>query len=502
MSLSKELCLRSDSQNRQTISDCLVNKFESKDDNYRRDSFDDRFCDDLCEDILQYLSLKDKLRLQCVSKQFQRTVFKRQYELYINIMNPEKHKDYSENISRYRRISNYYYYIEEQNLHSFEALLKKCPNITTIELNGLCYDLDDNPDNLYYRCLDYIRSVLAFFSIISLFPPAMGTRPISQSYKINQVNQRIIENCNNLSEVIVMDGIYESNLKEVYRKFGVKIKGVRYFGGMRIDGSLFPNIERVKLLRLYEDPFISQLKLPKLKQFEAGILEGQDHLLQPFIDNFPTLTHLTLVFLIEDENAIYNSLKNISKLKHLIHLNIQREVKSNEIICRSLKQMANNCKNLKSFYCDFVINDKNSNKRQFFSQLKAFPALKRLNLWLNIVNNEGEDNIDVNQLFSFELFEGLSNISCLYLGFEDRTTLKYSFLTNIDINLSNLQILEISDIFDTTPEGVTQMADILSRLPRLQKIKLKFKSGVDFKPIEEQITEKCRKIRKINIKSI
>ena len=50
MSLSKEFCLRSDSQNRQTLND-------RNEDNYRRDSFDDRFCDDLCEDILQYLLL-------------------------------------------------------------------------------------------------------------------------------------------------------------------------------------------------------------------------------------------------------------------------------------------------------------------------------------------------------------------------------------------------------------------------------------------------------------
>ena len=51
---------------------------------YRRDSFSDRVCDDLSEVILQYLSLKDKLRLECVSKQFQRTVFQRNYD-YLTI---------------------------------------------------------------------------------------------------------------------------------------------------------------------------------------------------------------------------------------------------------------------------------------------------------------------------------------------------------------------------------------------------------------------------------
>ena len=80
MSLSKKFCLKSDSQNSHSLN-------ARKEDNYRRDSFEDRFCDDLCEDILQYLSLEGKFKLECVSKQFQRTVFQRQYELYIIVWN-------------------------------------------------------------------------------------------------------------------------------------------------------------------------------------------------------------------------------------------------------------------------------------------------------------------------------------------------------------------------------------------------------------------------------
>ena len=64
MSLSKKMCLRSDTQ--------------------KRRSFSERICDDLSEVILQYLSLEGKLRLECVSKQFQRTVFQRHYELKID----------------------------------------------------------------------------------------------------------------------------------------------------------------------------------------------------------------------------------------------------------------------------------------------------------------------------------------------------------------------------------------------------------------------------------
>ena len=84
MSLSEKLCLRSDSQKRQSFSDCFLNEFQSKDDKYRRDSFDDRFCDDLSEVLLQFLPIKDKLKLECVSKQFQRTIFQNISELNLD----------------------------------------------------------------------------------------------------------------------------------------------------------------------------------------------------------------------------------------------------------------------------------------------------------------------------------------------------------------------------------------------------------------------------------
>ena len=228
----------SDSQNSHSLNE---RKVVSKEDNYRRDSFDDRFCDDLCEEILQYLSLEDKLRLQCVSKQFQRTVFKRQYELYINVQN---FKIYLNNIFR----SDNNYYIEVLKLDSIKALLKKWPNITSIKL-----------DTSVGRARDYA------------------------SYKCNQVFQLIIENCNNLSEVIVLNDLNGSNFQQFYQKFGPKIKclGTRYSGlySKNIDLNVFPNIERLVIIYLH-DPIFAQIKLPKLKQLEIGIKQGQEHLLQ------------------------------------------------------------------------------------------------------------------------------------------------------------------------------------------------------------------------------
>ena len=273
------------------------------------------------------------------------------------------------------------------------------------------------------------------------------------------------------------------------------------------DFNLFPNIEKVKIIDvedLEDENTISQLELAQLKHLDISIDNRKEHLLETVIDTFPKLTHFSLGVNSDDENAIYKSLKNISNLKHLIHFKLHIKFGIiNNLFCDLLKQMAINCRNLKSIDCRFVINDKNSDIKQLFSQLKAFPALKRLKLCSNCVSNEVEDNIDVNQLFSFELFKDLSNISHLALGFNFGQTLKEWILKEIDNNLPKLQYLEIENRFDTFPEGVQQMADILSRLSRMETLKLKFKSNfrLDLKSIEEQITENCRKIRKIELSS-
>ena len=466
MSLSKKICLRSDSQNSHSLN-------ARKEDNYRRDSFDDRFCDDLCEEILKYLSLEDKLRLECVSKQFQRTVFQRQYELYINIKGRKYLRFFLKGEYFINREFNSNYNIDGQTLDSFKALLKKCPNITSINLSKF----------LGSHHLDFI----------------------DQDYqKIGEVARLIIENCNNLREAFAFNDIIvdESIFEEFHQKYEPKIKYLP-FVRKPSDLSLFPNIEQVKIG--YLEPktvpkIVPQLKLAKLKQFELALGMDQEHLLQIFIDSFPTLTHFKVVFYSDDENAFYKSLKNISKLKHLIHFKVQIEFgKNDKRFYELLEQMANNCQNLKSIESCFHIN-RNSDIKELLFKLKAFPALKRLNLRLYFANNEGQNNIDVNQLFSFELLKGFSNITHLSLSFNWRKTLKDSILKEIDINLPKLQYLEIENLFDTNQEGVQQMADILSRLSRLEKLVLYFKFWVDFKPIEEQITEKCRKIRKIHMK--
>ena len=111
---------------------------------YPKDSFD-RFGDDLNELILSYLGFEDKIRLECLSKQWKRCVFQKEFVIEIdfdcnNAMNFITNK-FSEMTFNF---FNYNYLTEDKQKPkkqikridntSLEILLKKCPNITTVRL--------------------------------------------------------------------------------------------------------------------------------------------------------------------------------------------------------------------------------------------------------------------------------------------------------------------------------------------------------------------------------
>ena len=131
---------------------------------YRRDSFSDRVCDDLSEVILKYLSLEDKLRLECVSKQFQRTALISKTALYLD--------------SRKSKFNNF---------ESLEKLFKKCTNLYKIVVNTL---------------------EIPLFQLIS-----------------NDLFEVILKYCNNLTHIHFKSDLFvrKEVLKQFFQKFGKKL---------------------------------------------------------------------------------------------------------------------------------------------------------------------------------------------------------------------------------------------------------------------------------------
>ena len=326
--VNKKLCLRSNSQKRQ--------------------SFAVRICDDLCEEILQYLSLEDKLKLEGVSKQFQRTVLKKHNELTIDMNNRTNIKE-----EKYLRIGNIFGYICI-DLKSLEILLKKCPNITSIELKK-----------------------------------SFGR------YDNNQVFRLITKYCNNLCEFdFEGNEINDEYFEEFQRKFGQKINFIHRLKDAN-NYKLFPNIESLNVsfdrdLKLV----LPQLKLKQLTDLRLVVSSGEVHMVKTCVDIFPTLKHFHLQILIFNSESIYSFLDYISNLKHLIDFSIEAFDVNNKLFCDSLKRMANKCQKLISFS---LYLRSNSDIRQILSSIKAFPALKRLGLRLY-------GDIDNNNSFNHRFF--------------------------------------------------------------------------------------------------
>ena len=428
----------SEALDRQTVNKklCLRSNLE------KSQSFSDRICDDLCEEILQYLSLEDKLKLEGVSKQFQRTVLKKHYELTIE----------TDNCIPNRKVKEEYKYLYIENkyitLKSLEVLLKKCPNITSIELSevdGIC---------------DY-----------------------------NPVFRLITKYCNNLREIdFEGNEINNKNLKAFQRKLGQNIK---YFDRLKDAKkfNLFPNIEKLKVFGSELELVYPHLKLKQLTDLTVILFDGQDHLVKTCVDTFPKLKHFRLHIWSQNSDSIYSSLHYISKLKHLIELSF-RGFTENKLFCDSLKVMLKKCRKLKRIKCEFKIISNKSDIRQLLSPFEALPTLKRLYLSIQGRFHVLHDK----KIFSFEAIKGLSNITHLTLEF-DFVILKEMSLKDIDNNLPNLQYLVIDNYFSLNQKEVTQLADILSRLSKLKTLKLRIDSELNENEIEVIFREKCQKLQ-------
>ena len=111
---------------------------------YGKDSMD-RFGDDLTELILSYLWFEDKIRYECVSKQWQRCVFQKQFIFEIDFC-----LDKSPN-----SLNKLCFHFDKEVIVS---VLKKCPNITKVKVSDL--NLKYDVLSLFGHYCPHIKSLL------------------------------------------------------------------------------------------------------------------------------------------------------------------------------------------------------------------------------------------------------------------------------------------------------------------------------------------------------
>ena len=407
-------------------------------------SFDDRICDDLSEVLLQFLPLEGKQRLECVSKQFQRTVFQKQFKitLYSSFQsNHEMSEDMKEKL------------FDKTYMKSIESILKKYPNIQSMVL--------------------YLKNKIIFQSIVPL----------------------ITKYCDHLNEfrVYLKDRSEPEMNEEFYRKFGPKLKYIR--SAQSLDFNLFPNLHSLDKSNFgysYVTAFpenVLPLNLKKLKELNITLIDENMHLFREVLQKFHKFRHLCLDLLNDLQKSVFNAFKESPVLQNLIEVKYKAKIRENgNQFLHSMKQLKKKFPKLKSIEIKSVLVIDFSDLRQQMSPLKSFSELKRTDFWLKFQPEKNHDKLSLKQ------FEELSNITHMSLRFDVKQLCK-EILTDIDIYLPKLQYLSINRVIITNEEGVKQMAESLSRLSSLQTIVLRLKNRLISELMKAIVVEKCKKIK-------
>ena len=245
---------------------------------YSRSSCSHRICDDLCEVILQYLSIEDKIRFECVSQQFQRTVFQRQTELNIN---------YTTHSLMGRM----------KDIKTIESMLKKFPNITTLYITETFHSS-------------------SFFDFKIYF-------------------QIIAKNCPYVTK-IKLDYVRDSRhiIESIAECFGARLK---YFECERIPlPTILKEFSNIQELNLGDISFtdLQDHLFPKLRKLSAEINDENQMSLLNFIRNNPGIKSLSLTLNIQTRFEANLVLLQVSELKNIIHFQLNRHSINNEILRR------------------------------------------------------------------------------------------------------------------------------------------------------------------------
>ncbi|CAG2103001.1 unnamed protein product [Medioppia subpectinata] len=402
---------------------------------YAKDSLD-RFGDDLFGHIVSYLSLEDRFRNECVSKQFQRTVFESVVDINIDDKLMSRAQKRTETLS-----------------YLFESIARKCPNIETIDCRGITTCLeqivgcrrrmsDTSRDNcraivlalneskceilpLFRENCRYLRQIYCnlmpnknhFFEI---FGPLITRIDSGMNYSENQS----LIHCHRLSQLTV------NSLSDVFDyTSGLLVKNMQTFSF-----SYHPMD-----YKKYFSAFVAQNQ--SLKRLDLYVMGYQTHEsmaeLCGQLSRLPQLRDLTLDFInFNYQNLINDSLRTI------------------DVNCKQLQRLSLRLNNNWS---------KDMNDRALDS-LKTYRGLKRLDITLSSA-------IDDTSLEPLKLCHRLTHLTLNINTWEMSEQLMY----NCDQYLPRLQCLSISLYQRINAECLSH----ISRLPALQMLIIKVKPNIN-----------------------
>ena len=420
-----------------------LSKVMLNEDTFRRDSFDDRVCDDLCQLILKYLSIKERFKLECVSKQFQRTAFLSQLS-----------NDFIIPHSGMRR----------KSLKQLEQLLIKCSTLSRITFGIV---------------RPYRKKTFSYFDKIDF----IVLEPI-----YNEVFEIIIKNCKNLTHIDFnrVQEFDEKLIEKFFDEFCNKIISLST-GGFAFNLFKAPNIEDLTVFNFYFQ--LSQIKFNKLKSLKVLYIQYEQELngFEAFIENnAKTLKKFEITSNMNNKEIAIKLLKSMKKSINLVHLgfDLMNGITDNSLT-KYWNQLSINCKQLKSLKSRLQYNE----RMRLNEIIPKFKAIKRLDLTLNALHD-----MDDQPFRTIKDLTNLKELTHLTLDVYTKNTFDETILTDIDINFPVLQSLKIKCPIiasEWTPK-------LLSRLKNLETIELNIKNYEVVPEIETKLIQNCRKFKRFN----
>jgi len=375
--------------------------------NSNRDSFSHRICDDLCEVLLSYLSFEDKIRFECVSKQWKKLIFNKQFIIEVY------QRSYGDQIYGLNQL------LKGRNLDmfAFESVLTKCQFINQITIGfvknteQVLQSITNCSNNLkkisiYFR--DISRHVIKQFGIkcgpkLTIIDfrvyRCVGTNPVStDNYKL------LIRLCPNLEQVfnVEMSAIIDGNQKLLPKLKKVIINSTNneeviktFFNGYKdslkhLDISLVPDQCKVALIRGISNLISLQSLNLVLEPVDLSVEN-----IRPIADKCTQIKHLAFDCVVDDRmtNKILDTISYFTQIESL-DIYFRRKYSQSDHI-----KSFNGCKKLTKFKIKF-----NQIDDHFFKDINLYlPQLTHLRATINA-------NVSDNSLQSLSKLKNLKSV--------------------------------------------------------------------------------------------
>jgi hypothetical protein len=439
----------------------------------RRDSMSDRICDDLCEILFTYLSFEDKIKFECVSKQWQTLIFNKQFILDINVFINHKKQQFLDKLLIPKNDNKF-------DLKAFESVLKKCKFINNI-----------------------------------IIRESIGSE--------ETICQLINKYCLNLKSIALnLDAISDQTLKLFANKFGNKLENLNFckfidFGNNYVEQKIksllkeCPNLlslENIKIIDLIEENDLLVPKLFKIDGFYGGL--DQNNLNEKFFERYKSLKSLKLcVNPFNCDPIIF--MKQISQLKNLqnLELILSDSIESHSsLFVRELTQIGIECKFINRLNLTFEsLNEKHL--KQLLISICSFKQLKYLSIdifdMIYLNEDQMHDFSQVNDSIALntQLLNDCKQLKHLKIYYP---LLRDSFLADIHLFLPQLTHLNIGFEEFIYEEYEMSFSDqTMNSLAKLKHLKVIRLGGNDFSLITDSgicnVINNCPEIKSIRLSS-